>query len=141
MSKSALVLDTPRNCYECTFACNYCSDDPNCVAICELQESISGEQKLLTDKEYSYESEKKPEWCPLVPIPEKLSKERLTADFEIVTGSYLKNCMEDCQYDNEFCGTGECPVVNAAISKLGEYERAEEQGLLYRIPKETMEAE
>ena len=133
MSKSAFVVDTPRNCYECPLSGNYIGEE-DYYGICELQESLGDEEKLLTDEEYDYEGKKKPEWCPLVPIPEKTGKERLTADYEIATGSYLKNCMEDCQYDNEYCGTDECPVINAAINKLAEYERAEEQGLLLKLP-------
>lgn len=59
--------------------------------------------------------------------------ERLTEDS--VTGeTYIKQCASSCPYDGDFCGTDECPVLNAAADKLGEYERAEEQGLLVRLP-------
>lgn len=59
--------------------------------------------------------------------------ERLTEDS--VTGeTYIKQCASSCPYDGDFCGTDECPVLNAVADKLGEYERAEEQGLLVRMP-------
>lgn len=59
--------------------------------------------------------------------------ERLTEDS--VTGeTYIKQCASSCPYDGDFCGTDECPVLNAVADKLGEYERAEEQGLLVRLP-------
>lgn len=59
--------------------------------------------------------------------------ERLTEDS--VTGeTYIKQCASSCPYDGDFCGTDECPVLNAVADKLGEYERAEEQNLLVRLP-------
>lgn len=59
--------------------------------------------------------------------------ERLTEDS--VTGeTYIKQCASSCPYDGDFCGTDECPVLNAVATKLGEYERTEEQGLLVRLP-------
>lgn len=59
--------------------------------------------------------------------------ERLTEDS--VTGeTYIKQCASSCPYDGDFCGTDECPVLNAVADKLGEYERAEEQGLFVRLP-------
>lgn len=58
---------------------------------------------------------------------------RLTEDS--ATGeTYIKQCASSCPYDGDFCGTDECPVLNAMADKLGEYERAEEQGLLVRLP-------
>lgn len=58
---------------------------------------------------------------------------RLTEDS--VTGeTYIKQCASSCPYDGDFCGTDECPVLNAVADKLGEYERAEEQGLFVRLP-------
>lgn len=62
--------------------------------------------------------------------------ERLTEDS--VTGeTYIKQCESSCPYDGDFCGTDECPVLNAVADKLGEYERAEEQGLLARLPRKV----
>ena len=58
---------------------------------------------------------------------------RLTED-SITGETYIKQCASSCPYDGDFCGTDECPVLNAVADKLGEYERAEEQGLLVRLP-------
>ena len=59
--------------------------------------------------------------------------ERLTEDS--VTGeTYIKQCASSCPYDGDFCGTDECPVLNAVADKLGEYEQSEEQGLFVRLP-------
>lgn len=59
--------------------------------------------------------------------------ERLTEDS--VTGeAYIKQCASNCPYDGDFCGTDECPVLNAVADKLGEYEQSEEQGLFVRLP-------
>ena len=59
--------------------------------------------------------------------------ERLTEDS--VTGeTYIKHCASSCPYDGDFCGTDECQVLNAVADKLGEYERAEEHGLLVKLP-------
>lgn len=58
---------------------------------------------------------------------------RLTED-SVIGETYIKQCASSCPYDGDFCGTDECPVLNAVTDKLGEYERAEEQGLLVRLP-------
>lgn len=51
--------------------------------------------------------------------------ERLTEDS--VTGeTYIKQCASSCPYDGDFCGTDECPVLNAVADKLGEYELIQE---------------
>lgn len=58
---------------------------------------------------------------------------RLTED-SVTDETYIKQCASSCPYDGEYFGTDECPVLNAVADKLGEYERAEEQGLLVRLP-------
>ena len=60
--------------------------------------------------------------------------ERLTEDYN---DSY---CLKKCHPNNDcFCDGGGCPIDNCrevieALNKLGEYEKAEEQGLLVRFP-------
>ena len=60
--------------------------------------------------------------------------ERLTEDYN---DSY---CLKKCPPNNDcFCDGGGCPIDNCrevieALNKLGEYEKAEEQGLLVRLP-------
>ena len=60
--------------------------------------------------------------------------ERLTEDYN---DSYcLKKCHpnNDCFCDGRGCPIDNCGVVIEALNKLGEYEKAEEQGLLVRFP-------
>lgn len=60
--------------------------------------------------------------------------EKLTEDYN---DSY---CLKKCHPNNDcFCDGGGCPIDNCgevieALNKLGEYEKAEEQGLLVRLP-------
>ncbi len=60
--------------------------------------------------------------------------ERLTEDSVLEGRAWIKRCASDCPHDGEYCGTDECPVLSAVSNKLGEYERAEEDGLLVRLP-------
>lgn len=60
--------------------------------------------------------------------------ERLTEDSVLEGRAWIKRCASDCPYDGEYCGTDECPVLSAVSNKLGEYERAEEDGLLVSLP-------
>ena len=54
---------------------------------------------------------------------------------EMSAGNYgVLNCGANCKYDNKYCYTHNCPEIERAIQKLGEYEDAEEQGLLIRLP-------
>ena len=62
--------------------------------------------------------------------------ERLTEDYN---DSYcLKKCHPNndsfCDGDGRGCPIDNCGVVIEALNKLGEYEKAEEQGLLVRLP-------
>ena len=55
MSKSVLVIDTPENCYGCPFGTEYCGNDVI----------------LMTEEHYDCESKSRPDWCPLMDLPEK----------------------------------------------------------------------
>lgn len=70
MSKSVLVLDTPKNCYDCPFGTEYCGDSEY-EGYCELAECLDSDMRLITEEHYDCESESRPEWCPLKPLPEK----------------------------------------------------------------------
>lgn len=71
MSKSVLVIDTPENCYDCPFGTEYCSDSEY-EGCCELAECLDSDMRLITEEHYDYESESRPDWCPLRPLPEKM---------------------------------------------------------------------
>lgn len=70
MSKSVLVIDTPKNCYECPFGTEYCGN-LEYEGCCELAGCLDSDMRLITEELYDYESESKPDWCPLNPLPEK----------------------------------------------------------------------
>ena len=70
MSKSVLVVDTPKNCYDCPFGTEYCGN-LEYEGCCELAECLDSDMRLITEEHYDYESESRPDWCPLKPLPEK----------------------------------------------------------------------
>ena len=70
MSKSVLVIDTPKSCYNCPFETEY-YDIYIYKGNCELAEHLGKIMTLLTEEYYGFESKSRPEWCPLKPLPEK----------------------------------------------------------------------
>lgn len=70
MNKSVLVMDTPKNCYDCPFGTEYCGDSEY-EGCCELAECLDSDMRLITEEHYDYESESRPDWCPLKPLPER----------------------------------------------------------------------
>lgn len=83
MSKSALVIDTPKSCYNCPFGTEY-YDIYIYKGNCELAEHLGKIMTLLTEEYYGFESKSRPEWCPLKPLPKKFDneKDRKLGDFE-----------------------------------------------------------
>ena len=71
MSKSVLVIDTPKSCYNCPFGTEY-YDIYIYKGNCELAEHLGKIMTLLTEEYYGFESKSRPEWCPLKPLPEKM---------------------------------------------------------------------
>lgn len=72
MSKSVLVIDTPKSCYNCPFGTEYydiCIYKGNC----ELAEHLGKIMTLVTEEYYGFESKSRPDWCPLKPLPEKMT--------------------------------------------------------------------
>ena len=72
MNKSVLVMDTPKNCYDCPFGTEYCGDSEY-EGCCELAECLDSDMRLITEEHYDYESKSRPAWCPLKPLPEKMT--------------------------------------------------------------------
>lgn len=70
MSKSVLVIDTPKSCYNCPFGTEY-YDIYIYKGNCELAEHLGKIMTLLTEEYYGFESKSRPDWCPLKPLPEK----------------------------------------------------------------------
>ena len=72
MSKSVLVIDAPENCYDCPFGTEYCGSF-NYNGNCELAECLENIMTLITEEHYGCKSKSKPDWCPLKPLPEKMT--------------------------------------------------------------------
>lgn len=71
MSKSALVMETPKNCYECPFSCTN-GNDTDC-GYCELEMYFIDGEVVINEEYFDFESEVKPDWCPLKLLPEKMT--------------------------------------------------------------------
>lgn len=63
MRKSILLIDTPESCNECILSGEY---------IYCTGEIISGENICHGCRGHNYDSAKKPDWCPLQVVPEKM---------------------------------------------------------------------
>lgn len=72
MSKSVLVMNTPENCYDCPFGTAYCGE-LEYEGLCELADCLDCDEILITEEHYDYESKSRPKWCPLKPLPEKMT--------------------------------------------------------------------
>lgn len=81
MSKSALVIDTPENCYDCPFGISYCGE-LEYEGLCELAYCLDYDVFLMTEEHYDCESKSRPDWCPLKPLPEKNTTENDMADYQ-----------------------------------------------------------
>ena len=67
MSKSILVLDNnPENCKKCCF----------------LEYDLLGQERCSATVKTIKDSDKKQAWCPLKPLPDKISLEKSELDFK-----------------------------------------------------------
>lgn len=86
MSKSVLVIDTPENCLNCQFCYELGEGVEACCSIMDDGKDKSLMKKI--DCEYGY-CQSKPDWCPLKPLPEKMTiprGARNTDDLEYAAG-------------------------------------------------------
>ena len=70
MSKSVLVIDTPENCLYCQFCYELDEGVEACCSISDGDKDTRFMKKI--DCEYGY-CQSKPDWCPLKPLPEKIT--------------------------------------------------------------------
>lgn len=82
MSKSVLVIDTPKSCYNCPFGTEY-YDIYIYKGNCELAEHLGKIMTLLTEEYYGFESKSRPDWCPLKLLPEKKSTTAPVSNYEV----------------------------------------------------------
>ena len=87
MSKSVLVIDTPETCIDCIFCQEYRTKSRE-YAYCYVTNGDSENDMKLIDCIYGY-CQSKPDWCPLKPLPEKMTiprGARNTDDLEYAAG-------------------------------------------------------
>lgn len=93
MSKSVIVIDTPESCSDCPCCSHY-----DFGSYCEVK-----------NKELEYDYEKiifiKPEWCPLIPLPERKDISHLTGHslVQVFERQYKKgynDCLSDLKGGN-----------------------------------------
>lgn len=94
MSKSVLVMDTPKNCYDCPFGAEYCGN-LGYEGCCELAGCLNSDMRLITEELYDYECESKPDWCPLKPLPEKSTIENDMTDYQCGLVDGRNTCIDE----------------------------------------------
>lgn len=94
MSKSVLVIDAPENCYDCPFGTEYCGDSEY-EGCCELAECLDSDMRLIAEEYYDYESESRPDWCPLKPLPEKNTTENNMTDYQCGMVDGRNQCIDE----------------------------------------------
>ena len=94
MSKSVLVIDTPENCYDCPFGTEYCGNY-NYEGNCELAECLGDIMTLITEEHYDYESKSRPDWCPLMDLPEKDNGDYPTNTFDAGFVEGWNQCIDE----------------------------------------------
>ena len=76
MSKSVLVLDTPKNCNSCVLCCG------RLYPFCKMN--------VFRDIE---DSDTVPDWCPLKPLPEKITRVAITDHWNSIKAGW-NNCID-----------------------------------------------
>ena len=69
MSKSIVVVNTPKTCVDCIFCQEYRTKNKE-YAYCYVTNGDSENDMKPIDCIYGYRNSK-PDWCPLKPLPEK----------------------------------------------------------------------
>ena len=94
MSKSVLVIDTPKSCYNCPFGTEY-YDIYIYKGNCELAEHLGKIMTLVTEEYYGFESKSRPDWCPLKPLPEKSTTENDMTDYQCGMVDGRNQCIDE----------------------------------------------
>ena len=94
MSKSVLVMNTPENCYDCPFGTAYCGE-LEYVGYCELAGCLDYDVILMTEEHYDCESKSRPDWCPLMDLPEKDNGDYLANTFDAGFVEGRNQCIDE----------------------------------------------
>ena len=86
--KSVVIIDTPNRCRECMFSSLSANIDE--IFCCGLLVHLK-EEVLCIDK---YKN--KPDWCPLVPLPERKDLHEEVAPYNLYQQGY-NDCLDDIQ--------------------------------------------
>lgn len=78
MSKSVLVINTPKNCCSC-YLCGFTLNSQYC----------RGKKKDIKDTSV------KPDWCPLKPLPEKNTIENDMTDYQCGMVDGRNQCIDE----------------------------------------------
>ena len=92
--KSVLVIDTPEKCYDCPFGTAYCGE-LEYVGYCELAGCLDYDVILMTEEHYDCESKSRPEWCPLMDLPEKDNGDYLANTFDAGFVEGRNQCIDE----------------------------------------------
>lgn len=91
MSKAILVMDMPENCLECP-----------------LEYGVAVNNKILLNHNIcngcgkpNADSTKKPDWCPLRPMPARKKETDATADYEYYRMQGYNMCVDELGGNNE----------------------------------------
>lgn len=94
MRKSVLVLETPKNCYECPFSCTN-GNDTDC-GYCELEMYFGDGEVVINEEYFDFESEVKPDWCPLRTLPGKNRAPKVADGYELGYAKGYEKGWSDC---------------------------------------------
>lgn len=92
MSKSVLVIDTPENCLDCQFCYELDEGVESCCSISDDYKDTSLLKKI--DCKYGY-CQGKPDWCPLNPLPDKMTTESDMTDYQCGMVDGRNQCIDE----------------------------------------------
>ena len=88
MSKSILIIDTPKSCADCRLKRGlFCGESGN---------------SLYDYIHYDDSINDKPSWCPLKPMPQLEDVEDLTDMYDVAFASGWNSCISDMLDKNEY---------------------------------------
>ena len=91
MSKSVLVIDTPKTCMRCPFGLIIGG-----YFFCAITIDKDGAFKQIRDDLYGI---KKQDWCPLKPLPEKITRVAVTDHWNSIKAGW-NQCIDEITGEN-----------------------------------------
>lgn len=94
MSKAVFTMETPKNCYACPFSCTN-GNDTEC-GYCELEMFFIDGEVVINEEYFDFESEVKPDWCPLRTLPGKKQGPKVADSYELGYAKGYEKGWSDC---------------------------------------------